>query len=254
MKTIADLRAESDFGWYGDDDIDDWFIAPIGQNRDSDILTESNFAMAVEALEKAEGEGGDDFRVISCNHWACGWVEYIILRPGSKCVEVMEDIESRLEDYPVLNDEDFSEREYNDFVDSWECYGCRDFVKELVKMIDDQPDAVDFLEGLGGDVMMEFYRENTNIEYEHDSGGCILFIDRAIGSIFRSDLAAFIEEHGGPRVPEFEMPDLEYFPHETCPKCDAASEPLEGIRDQHDRHCKACGHKWWEFVKAGAVR
>lgn len=254
LTTLREHRQMPDFGCSIDHEFDDWLFAPVEQNRDSDILTESNFAQAVRMLTEADPEG-EDFQVHRFSHWAAEWVENIIVRPGSKCAAVCEDIAARLEDYPILNESDFSDREYKSFVDAWESWGCRDFVKALSKEIADHDDGVEFLENLEGDALaalLELYRDNANVEYKHDSSGCNLFVEQAADSITRADLATWIEEQGGPRVPEFEMPKLEYFPHESCPKCDAPSEPFDGLRDQRDRHCPACKHRWWEFV--GAVR
>ena len=105
----------------------------ISRNRDSSILENSNYDEALKALEMVESTydaqgicpDGDDDRAyvhdFRAGHWACGWVEYIIVRRDAPLAIQKEayEILGALEDYPVLNDADFSEREieqaYNDF-------------------------------------------------------------------------------------------------------------------------------------------
>jgi hypothetical protein len=91
-----------------------------GRNRDSDLLTESNW----NALLKIEGEG-EHVYITRESHWLCGWVEFIRLRPSAPAhiKQQFEDALNSLPDYPVLDECDFSEREHEavcEFWDSWE--------------------------------------------------------------------------------------------------------------------------------------
>jgi hypothetical protein len=87
---------------------DGWAIGPVSQHRDSDALEASNFAAAVRAL----GGEGDDVQVVRFRHWAVGWVEEISFRLGSQAAEIAHVLACALDDYPVLDDDDLSEREW----------------------------------------------------------------------------------------------------------------------------------------------
>lgn len=96
-----------------------WYVF-LGQHRDSDILTRSNFRCAWKAVEPFSGEeckvpdDSDDaestsVRIIRENHWAVGWVEWIgIHDSNAEALKVADDIAGRLENYPVVDDDDFS--------------------------------------------------------------------------------------------------------------------------------------------------
>jgi len=87
---------------------DGWAIGPVGQHRDSDVLDVSNMAAALAGM----GGEGEDVEVLRFRHWACGWVEEISFRMDSEAAEIAHVLAMSLEDYPVLDDEDYSEREF----------------------------------------------------------------------------------------------------------------------------------------------
>lgn len=111
------------------DDRQDWLVAPVSRTRDTGPFEESNFQTALEML----GGESETVEVHRFGHWGPGWFEIIIIQPGSDAAKKAEDIESSLENYPVLDDEDFSRREYDDFLESWDNWAARDFTKFLVK-------------------------------------------------------------------------------------------------------------------------
>ena len=105
--------------------ITDWFVAPVTQTRDSDILTESNFATFLREL----GGESDTVQVHRFGHWGVGWFEVIVIDPADVAsVQCAEEMESALEDYPVLDDEDHSSREYEQAAETWEFMSVRDRV------------------------------------------------------------------------------------------------------------------------------
>jgi hypothetical protein len=91
------------------DDRSDWRVLPVMQTRDSGPLELSNFAAALEAL----GGEGPAVEVHRFGHWGPGWYEIIIVDPEDETVvEVAGGIACRLKDYPLLDEEDCSRREY----------------------------------------------------------------------------------------------------------------------------------------------
>ena len=90
-----------------------WLVSPIIQTRDSDALDRSNFRTAKKMFEEVDSDE-NDHEVCSFGHWACGWFEIIIVKPGTMCEEEALKIEAELEEYPVLDEEDFCLLEYEE--------------------------------------------------------------------------------------------------------------------------------------------
>jgi hypothetical protein len=96
----------------------DW-LCLVTRNRDSDCLTESNFATALDAL----GGEGEHVQVFRFGHWACGWLEYLAVLAGTPEAQIASELHARLQDYPVLDEDDFSEREQEAADSIWrDCY------------------------------------------------------------------------------------------------------------------------------------
>ena len=96
-----------------------WLVVPVSRTRDSGPFAESNFETALEMLG---GESGI-VEVHRFGHWGPGWFEIIIVKPDSDAANIAEDIETRLEDYPILDEEDCSNREYESAFESWQNFG-----------------------------------------------------------------------------------------------------------------------------------
>ena len=95
-------------------DRQDWICAGF-RSRDSSILEESNWAMILQDLPES-----DNVEIHRFGHWACGWFELILVRPDTKQSSIAEELEGALSDYPVLSDDDYSERQWNAIYDYWE--------------------------------------------------------------------------------------------------------------------------------------
>ena len=116
----AALTLPDAFAYFGDRDLGvTWGFAEVGtMHRDADPLTESNHVIAWGQLSKAFP---DDVELTRFTHWACGWVEQILVRviengkPTAAFMAVVR-LQERLEHYPVLDEIDFSAREWDDLV------------------------------------------------------------------------------------------------------------------------------------------
>ena len=100
-----------------------WFVAPVGRNRDSGPLDESNFAVALKML------GGESatVEVHRFGHWGPGWFEIILVAPESMAHRQCVVIESSLADYPVMDEEDYCRREQDEAEEVWRnCYRPKD--------------------------------------------------------------------------------------------------------------------------------
>jgi hypothetical protein len=95
----------------------DYYSAGVGQSRDSDALERSNFACMLRAL------GGESWTVVvvSESHWAVGWVEWIAIHKADHAaLTIADEIMGRLADYPIVNEEHYSELEWNEAADYWD--------------------------------------------------------------------------------------------------------------------------------------
>src|SRR5689334_13940123 len=99
------------------EDKQSWLVlTQVGQNRDSGLIEQSNFSAALERL----GGESDTVEVHRFGHWACGWFELILINPADgKTLSIAEEIEASLENYPVLNDDDLSSKEMNEYFRCW---------------------------------------------------------------------------------------------------------------------------------------
>lgn len=99
-------------------------------NRDSDVLDRSNEgailkAMASHMQSYTDGEAWEE----SHNHWAVGHVDGIVIRvyaPDGSITAAFRTLHAmamRLQEYPILDETDFSEREQEEADRVWEqCY------------------------------------------------------------------------------------------------------------------------------------
>ena len=103
----------------------EWYVF-LGQHRDSDCLTQSNFAQGLKEL----GGESETVRVVHEGHWAVGWVEWIgIHESDTTALAVAECLMAKLADYPILDEEDFGQREQADADVVWrDCYTPRERV------------------------------------------------------------------------------------------------------------------------------
>lgn len=105
------------FAWHDRHEVESpesWAIV-YTHNRDSGLLDQSN----ADAIKERMAAFGEDVREESHGHWACGWVDGLAIRvygPNGQITKAFEEwcaIEEELENYPVLDEEDYCEREYD---------------------------------------------------------------------------------------------------------------------------------------------
>lgn len=117
----------------GLEDRQDWLVLPIFLTRDSSILEESNFRVALAALSEADPSGSAHERH-EFNHWACGWFAIILIAPGGPAETAAADISAALADYPILDDEDLYLLEEEENQNSWENLDTRERIQLLNKL------------------------------------------------------------------------------------------------------------------------
>ena len=152
MKTRKEQMTSGGIDGYhnfsGDDsDYQDWF-GVAGRSRDSDIMEQSNFDGTLNRL----GGEGKNVRVERYKHWACGWIEEIYVRPKTKQFKIAKEIEESLKNYPVLDEDDYSEREWEATNEYWDnaslrekieiCKRCGESIFAARRDMNDAPDSV----------------------------------------------------------------------------------------------------------------
>lgn len=102
------------------------------QNRDSDSVTRSNYRRILEELKHAdETQSHDaepsvyDFRA---GHWACGWIEYIIVRNDApdSVLQIAGEFICAIADFPVYDEKDHSALEYEEAAQYWQTLSPRE--------------------------------------------------------------------------------------------------------------------------------
>lgn len=130
--------------YIGDIPEPEW-LCLLTRSRDSDCLTESNWHCALQEL----GGESDNVSIERFGHWACGWWEALSVRAGTPEHAKAKDIAERLEGYPVLDEDDFSERESEEADQVWrDCYSERDRI-EYIRNHSGQFDFYDYADLLG---------------------------------------------------------------------------------------------------------
>lgn len=106
---------------------DEWIYSPgafvfLGQTRDSDSLTRSNFTCALKAI----GGESETVRVVRESHWAVGWCEWIAIHESdAAALKAADEITAALSDYPVIDEDHWSELEWNEAAEYWESLSVR---------------------------------------------------------------------------------------------------------------------------------
>jgi hypothetical protein len=125
----------SDFGWHRRHDLEDpdnWMIF-YTHNRESGLMEESNHHIISQALNRKDF--ADDVMEENHSHWACGWVAGFAIRCLDKeghatpAFREVVKLSTAIADYPLLDDSDYSQREYDAALESIEQEGGR-LVKE----------------------------------------------------------------------------------------------------------------------------
>jgi hypothetical protein len=155
------------FVWFRERDIDDpenWAIV-YTHNRDSGLLDQSNADAITEAMEPFTETDDPDVVFESHDHWAVGHVDGFAIRVyrDSEITDAFctyHELAERLADYPVLDEVDYSKREYEATLENIADAAWR------VKREYDLPD------GWEGDVFSWFWgHRQSAVENRDDQGG-----------------------------------------------------------------------------------
>ena len=171
---------------------DGYYLAPVGRHRDSDLLTKSNWGQQWEALKALRQDVPDEDCVspvvVSENHWAVGWVEWVAIHETNEAaLREADSLAASLESYPVLDDGDFSEKESEAYDEAWKFYGCREFADALAGAFALAYDTKEFLRDADDEAMRELYESlvPSGEYYVPEGDGVSICIHSAIRTVER---------------------------------------------------------------------
>lgn len=113
----------------------------VSRHRDSSVLGISNYERIKEDVERlAESlNSRDSVYSWQASHWGVGWIEYLMLKEDSpqELKDFVSDILIGLDEYPVYDESDFSDREWNQAESVWkDCFNVRERVGLIKKYCD----------------------------------------------------------------------------------------------------------------------
>jgi hypothetical protein len=157
----------SSFAWmrgYKLEDADNWIVW-YTSNRDSGLLAQSNEQAINKRLQPFSEGDNPDLVFERHDHWAVGYVEGFSIRAFSSNGAVSPAfrefcrIQEELDNYPILDESDYSEREYHATLEN--------YLNELWRLKDDLP------EGWEGEVYGWFDQNGKSqfTENRDDQGG-----------------------------------------------------------------------------------
>lgn len=104
----------------------EYFSSGVGRSRDSGSLESANFQAMMNVLC---GES-ETVLIIRESHWAVGWVEWIALHQSdATALRAADETMAAFADYSVIDEELYSEIEWNRAADYWESLSPRDKVQ-----------------------------------------------------------------------------------------------------------------------------
>lgn len=168
-------------------DRQDWIVLPVAQNRDSGPFDRSNFESALKMLY---GES-DSVEVHRFGHWGPGWYEIILVDPNSDKIQIVDDIIGSLENYPVLDEEDYSEKQFSDYEEGWKNWACSDFTKIVTRELISEK-AINLVESADSFDLMSLYESGirSGEYYFEESGGLHIPVENS--EVTRKMIADFI--------------------------------------------------------------
>jgi len=112
--TLSRIGSEPGFAYWGERE--GWLIA-LSVHRDSDALDRSNWGVITKDVLSVPDSGENDLgdaAIEGASHFLVGWVDYLLVRPGTPAAERALEWRERLEDYPVADEMHMSELEWDE--------------------------------------------------------------------------------------------------------------------------------------------
>lgn len=107
------------------------------RNRDSSILRNHNFDEALDLLGGETGEEDDGISLVAVvreNHYAVGWIEWIAIhQTATKEIEIAKGIEERLDNYPILNEDGYTQKVFDAAYTYWQSMPRKERIRVCAK-------------------------------------------------------------------------------------------------------------------------
>ncbi len=125
------LKRPDSFIYYGDLENPPWGWTHVSHHRDSDLLDESNWeTISKDLLERFP----DSFVIERSNHFLVGWCEQLRVNTEDlEAIDALLEWQESLDNYPVADDEDYSQHEHEAALEAWDDYLAGDLCKELAE-------------------------------------------------------------------------------------------------------------------------
>lgn len=128
------LKPIPDFGYHGDSDLSVIGFTSFVETRDSDALARSNYRVILADLEKRFPDSVHDEHF---GHWACGWLNHIMVDTRDiDAVDACIEWENALSDYPVADEEDFSNLEHQEYCEGWDNWARHDIARHSERAVE----------------------------------------------------------------------------------------------------------------------
>ena len=97
----------------------DWHVCPIVVTRDTqDPVTLSNWEVFKRELARVDPDGVNH-ETHRFGHWGPGWFEVLLVRPDTNATRTAQELTDAMDSYPILDDDDLSDREHALACDVW---------------------------------------------------------------------------------------------------------------------------------------
>jgi hypothetical protein len=146
----------------------------------TDLLSTELTPCRIKEL-KSKPEFEDEWKIVTCIHWAVGWVEHLAFKAidedgkPTKMFEFIQEWSDALDDYPIADESDYSELEYETAIENIESYTYKledaySLKKGWAEKIfswfwDNKPEAVENTDGDGAFPSFEDVLEAGNALY-----------------------------------------------------------------------------------------
>jgi len=156
----------------GFDPVGDYVL--YARTRDSALITNCNWDELVKAMEPGKAEcinakrypDTEDVIVpavytFSAGHWACGWVEYLMVRAEASqdVIDKAQALEDALEGYPILNDSAYYEKVSEASQEYWDSMSMAEKVSTWVEHKDSETSLFAVRRGYDADQCVQEYIE-----------------------------------------------------------------------------------------------
>lgn len=146
-----------------DRDQRDWLVCPVSrQPKISTLFDDSNWDVQLAMIQESD-PSGEDHEVHYFGHWTSDF-EIVVVRPGSAAHDAARKIVASLANYPLLDDEDHSRREYEATLENIE--------SELRRttIVNDEGEEIDPAD-ISGDLFSWFWNHDQSAVESCDGNG-----------------------------------------------------------------------------------